>query len=255
MQEIKPSMIEPMKAKQSLKAAELQDGDIVCFQKVVDGRSSETRSSESDRESISLLTSQLTLTDPDDRSVLSRSSHTDRIEDARLYYDFLVHKRIVRFHPHPRTEGVEPFSLVLSSKHTYDQVAARVGDKLNVPPTHLKFYTVNNTTGNPKAAVKRGQTQTLQNILNPPYNTFGNNNLRPDGLYFEVLDMSLAELDTKKTLKVIWLSEGITKEVSLPAKQFDAESDFVLGFIRGSCSQKWERGRSYCSNYQERATR
>lgn len=27
-------MIEPMKAKQSLKAAELQDGDIVCFQEV-----------------------------------------------------------------------------------------------------------------------------------------------------------------------------------------------------------------------------
>lgn len=31
-EEIKPSMIEPMKAKQSLKAAELQDGDIICFQ-------------------------------------------------------------------------------------------------------------------------------------------------------------------------------------------------------------------------------
>lgn len=31
-EEIKPSMIESMKAKQSLKAAELQDGDIICFQ-------------------------------------------------------------------------------------------------------------------------------------------------------------------------------------------------------------------------------
>lgn len=38
-EEIKPSMIEPMKAKQSLKAAELQDGDIVCFQKIVDPKS------------------------------------------------------------------------------------------------------------------------------------------------------------------------------------------------------------------------
>jgi len=31
-------MIDPMKAKQTLKAAELQDGDIVCFQRAPDGR-------------------------------------------------------------------------------------------------------------------------------------------------------------------------------------------------------------------------
>lgn len=35
-QEIKPQMVDPMKAKQTLKAAELQDGDIICFQKVSD---------------------------------------------------------------------------------------------------------------------------------------------------------------------------------------------------------------------------
>jgi len=212
-EEIKPNMIEPMKAKQTLKAAELQDGDIVCFQKITDGRNSEPRSSESDRESISHLTSQLTVTDSDDRSILSRNPHTDRIDDAPKYYDFLLHKRIVRFHPHARNPpGQEAFSILLSSKHTYDQVAARVGDKLNVLPTHLKFYTVNNTSGNPKNAVKRVQTQTLHNILNPPYSTFSNSNQRPDCLYYEILDMSLAELDTKKVLKVIWISEGITKE-------------------------------------------
>ena len=35
-QEIKPTMIEPLKAKQTLKVAELQDGDIVCFQRSSD---------------------------------------------------------------------------------------------------------------------------------------------------------------------------------------------------------------------------
>lgn len=44
-------MIEPMKAKQSLKAAELQDGDIVCFQKGSDGKASDTKSlSDSEKE-------------------------------------------------------------------------------------------------------------------------------------------------------------------------------------------------------------
>lgn len=44
-QEIKPSMIEPLKPKQSLKVAELQDGDIICFQKTSEkGDGDSTRS-------------------------------------------------------------------------------------------------------------------------------------------------------------------------------------------------------------------
>ena len=38
-EEIKPTMIEPLKPKQSLKAAELQDGDIICFQRLLDPKS------------------------------------------------------------------------------------------------------------------------------------------------------------------------------------------------------------------------
>jgi len=143
-------------------------------------------------------------------------THTDNIEDARVFYDYLVHKRIVRFYPHPgrnaHPESLTTFDLDLSTKHTYDQVAAKVGEQLHNDPTHLRFWTVNATTGNPKASVKRGQSQILQTILNPPYSTFSNNNQRPDSLYYEILDISLTELDTKKALKVIWLSEGVQKE-------------------------------------------
>jgi ubiquitin carboxyl-terminal hydrolase 7 len=41
-EEIKPQMIDVMKAKQTLKAAELQDGDIICFQKVPDGKATDS---------------------------------------------------------------------------------------------------------------------------------------------------------------------------------------------------------------------
>jgi ubiquitin carboxyl-terminal hydrolase 7 len=226
-------MIEPMKAKQSLKAAELQDGDIVCFQKA------DAKSSESDRESVTHLTNQLTLADNNDRSASSRSSSDktslsksssaektslsksnlglDRIDNAQQFYDFLVHRREVRFHPHltrnANPEQYQPFELILSNKHSYDQIAAKVGEHLKVDPTHLRFWTVNAANGNPKASVKRGQSQSLSTILNPPYSTFTNNNQRPDALYFEVLDISLTELDTKKALRVVWLSDGMSKEV------------------------------------------
>jgi ubiquitin carboxyl-terminal hydrolase 7 len=143
----------------------------------------------------------------------------DRIEAAPQFYDFLVHRRVVRFHPHPtrnlNPEELEAFSLVLSARNSYDQIAAKVGDRLGIASTHLRFWTVNATTNNPKASVKRGPTATLQTILNPPFSTFSNNNQRSDSMYYEVLDISLSELDTKKPIRVTWLSEGLTKEVSL----------------------------------------
>lgn len=222
-------MIEPLKAKQSLKAAELQDGDIVVFQKsgdasslfvkTPDSNSGVFRMSESDRQSSVFhpIINRILLTII--RSIKSPVSVSDRIDHAPFFYDFLIHRREVHFHAHPtknsNPEAYEPFSLTLSAKHTYDQVSSKVGDKLGVDPTHLRFWSVNATTGNPKAVIKRNQAHTLQAILNPPYSTFSNNNQKADSLYFEVLEMSLSELDTKKALKINWLSEGLSKVVSL----------------------------------------
>jgi len=128
----------------------------------------------------------------------------------------LINKKSVRFHPHPSRCNAEEYpqiELVLNSRINYDQLSEKVGAELGVEPTHLRFYTVNGTTGNPRGSVKRTPIQTLNTILNPTgYGTI-NTNQRNDALYYEVLDMSLAELDTKKNVKITYLSEGITKEV------------------------------------------
>lgn len=146
---------------------------------------------------------------------MKSSKQSGWIEDAQQFYDYLLHRKVIRLFPHPKSEPKrEPFDIELSAKFTYDQIAAKVGEKLDVDPTHIRFHTMNNTTSNPKSPVKRNATQTLQSILTPPYSTFGNNNQRPDALFFEILDISLTEFDTKKNLKITWLSEGITKEVS-----------------------------------------
>ncbi|KAJ9151597.1 Ubiquitin carboxyl-terminal hydrolase [Coniochaeta hoffmannii] len=194
-EEIKPTMIESLKGKQSLKAAELQDGDIVCFQRVHERKS------------------RLGL--GDNKSSEETHKTSDRYEDAREYYDFLQNKRAVRFHPHPTRcdpNDYQPFDMELNGKISYDKMAERVGERLGVEPTHLRFYTVNSTTGNPRAAVKRGPNQTLLGILQPGGYGQLNMNQRTDALYFEVLDISLSELDTKKNIKLTYLTEGITKE-------------------------------------------
>jgi ubiquitin carboxyl-terminal hydrolase 7 len=202
-EEIKPTMIETLKAKQSLKAAELQDGDIVCFQRVPDRKASGEILGKIPR-----LNEK-----PTDVGATRRWDHFD---DAREFYDFLFWKRDIRFYPHPTRcdpKEHESFILTLSSKIGYDQLAERVADRLKVDPTHLRFFTVNAANGTPKGPVRRAPNQMLHQILNPS-NSPQMQQTRVDSLFFEILEMSLAELDTKKNVKVTWLTEGITKDVS-----------------------------------------
>ena len=178
-EEIKSSMIEPMKPKSTLQSAEIQDGDIVCFQK-------------------QLPESQV-------GAIASTGSYTD----AQEYYDYLLNRKTVIFSPRILTEEHEGvFKLDLSKKMSYEQFSAKVGEHLKVEPTHLRFSTVNSTTGKVKGIVRRNATQNLNQILSPSFGTYGNNNHRDDSLYYEILDMSLSELDTKKNLKVTYLTEG-----------------------------------------------
>lgn len=193
-EEIKPNMIDGLTSKKTFKASELGDGDIICFQRVPERKSRLGLGS--------------------DKQSSEEHKSPDRFEDAREYYEFLINKRTVNFGPHPQRcdrETFPEFELVLNTKITYDKLCEKVGEKLEVEPTHLRFYTVNASSRNPKTAVKRGQ-QTLASILTPSGYGQLNVNQMNDALYFEVLDMSLAELDNKKSIKITLLSEGVTKE-------------------------------------------
>ncbi|MCJ1460144.1 hypothetical protein MMC28_010523, partial [Mycoblastus sanguinarius] len=182
-EEIKHSMIEPMKPKATLQQAEIQDGDIVCFQK--------------------------TLLEKEASAISQVGGYTD----AREFYDYLLNRKTVSFSPKMVTENDrEIFKIDLSRKMTYEQFSAKVGEYLRVDPTHLRFSTVNATTGKVKNIVRRNANQNLYQILSPQFGTYINNNQRDDALYYEILDMSLSELDTKKNLKVTWVSEGVSKE-------------------------------------------
>lgn len=198
-------MIEALKSKQSLKAAELQDGDVICFQRFSERKLSER--SFLDRKSSSERSSDK-----------ASAKKWDWFTDAKGYYEFLLNKREIQFMPHPtRCDGEEypAFDMVLNIRITYDQLCERVGSQLQIEPSHLRFYTVNNNaSGSPRTVVKRSVAQNLNTILSPQgYATIGTSQ-KTDALYFEVLEMSLAELETKKGVRLVLLSDGITKDVS-----------------------------------------
>ena len=182
-EEIKFSMIETMKPSYTFGQSEIQDGDIICFQE-------------------------------NEKNPGIDSEHAI-YQNARMYYDYLLNKIPVSFHPRPGTQG-PVFSLDLSKKMSYEQFSEKVGQHLSVPADHLRFATVNSTTGKPKAWVKRTLQQNLYQILQTQFTAYGAySQHRNDALYYEALEVSLQDYETKKIMKPIWLQDGIVKEEQL----------------------------------------
>jgi ubiquitin carboxyl-terminal hydrolase 7 len=73
---------------------------------------------------------------------------------------------------------------------------------------------VNSATHRPKNPIKHTTNHNLGALLSPAsYSTYSAGiNQRNDALYYEVLEVSMSELEMRKTFKVIWLPEGLQKE-------------------------------------------
>ncbi|KAK2853253.1 hypothetical protein FQN49_005259 [Arthroderma sp. PD_2] len=197
-EEIKPSMIDQLKPKQTFQASEIGDGDVICFQRT-----------QSDAEYDLLHSTQL---------MAAADLNTNRLgpsilyKDARQYYDYLLNRVMIKFAPVKAESEDATFTLALSRKMNYEQFSTKVGEHLKVDPTHLRFAPVATNTGNPKAFIRRNVSQTLSQILNTQYSAYGNAGQRSDALYYEILETSLSEYETKKLMKITWLPEGIIKE-------------------------------------------
>ncbi|KAL7419595.1 ubiquitin-specific protease ubp15 [Cryptotrichosporon argae] len=171
-EEIKAGMIEGMKVKQTYVQNEIQDGDIITYQ--VEMSEKEVQ----DLEAQSLYSS------------------------VPQFYDFLQNRILIQFKPrYEDNSGKAPdFDLMLSKKMTYEVMAHRVGDYLKHDPLKLRFTSSNPNNGTPKAIVKRALNQSVSDITQANYFTSAVNVI----VYYELLDISIIELETKKSLKVVW---------------------------------------------------
>lgn len=69
---------------------------------------------------------------------------------------------------------------------------------------------MNANTGTARAVVKRNPSASLQQMLTNQY--YANSTVSSNSLFYEVLELSLTELETKKLIKLCWLPDGIAKE-------------------------------------------
>ncbi|CAG8488525.1 10217_t:CDS:10 [Acaulospora colombiana] len=175
-EEIKPGMIEEMKPKSTLHQSEIQDGDIICFQKA--------------------------LTEKE----IQGHQDAGRIYSIPQFYEHLSMRIVVQFKPKLKDREPKPeFELVLNRKMGYDAVANQVAAHLNTDPLKLRFTTASSPSGTPKNVIKRTTTQTLSDMLQASY-------LPSAQLFYEMLDISIVELETKKFFKVNWLGTTIKDE-------------------------------------------
>ncbi|KAG5646658.1 hypothetical protein DXG03_002648 [Asterophora parasitica] len=182
-EEIKPGMIELMKPKLSFSQSEIQDGDVICFQ--VDLPEKEIH----DLESQGLYS------------------------NPGQFYDFLQNRVMIQFRP--KYEDIDhdhpEFPLVLSKKQNYDTMSAKAGEFLRHDPIKLRFTTTHSTNGAAKSILKRSLNQSIAEIMAPTYI-----NPQTTVILYEKLDVSIVELETKRSLKVIWTGIHNKEEATHP---------------------------------------
>ncbi|PLW36364.1 hypothetical protein PCANC_16194 [Puccinia coronata f. sp. avenae] len=168
-EEIMPGMINEMRPEATFLQSEIQDGDIICFQIGL-----------SDKQLAELKKQRLYL-------------------DPMAFYDFFTNRVLVQFKPlHDDMATTIEFDLLLSNKLTYDQMASQVGERLQHDPMKLQF--TSSHQGNPKDIIRRTAAQgTLADMIQSSYKNAPNN-----VLFYELLDMSIVEIETKRNVKVTW---------------------------------------------------
>jgi len=170
-EEIKPGMIEQLKFKATFAQSEIQDGDIICFQ--------------------------IELSEKDANDYEMQQLYSNPVQ----FYDFLQNQ--VRLLIKPRNEdavGQPEVELTLNKKMTYDMLATKVAERLEQDPLMLRFTVANGPNGTPKTVLKRSANQTINEIIQTSY-LQGPASL----LYYEILDVSIIELETKRSLSVSWM--------------------------------------------------
>ncbi|KAK9478111.1 hypothetical protein V1514DRAFT_307930 [Lipomyces japonicus] len=175
-EEIQPTMVDPLKTKLTFSGAEIQDGDIICFQK---------------------------------RYLEHELSNVHSAHNAVAFYDFLKNRVQILFRPRNLQATInEEFELWFSMKDNYTQLTTKIASYLKCDPTHLRLTTTH-ISGTIKNVLKASTTINLGQMLHPAYSQMYSN-----VIYYEILSLSLSELETKKALKLIWLSDGISTETT-----------------------------------------
>ncbi|KAI9484595.1 cysteine proteinase [Zychaea mexicana] len=167
-EEIKPSMIDAMNTGLTFSEAEIQDGDIICIQKE--------------------------LRDDDIAQYHAQGLYPNVPE----FMDYQLNKVQVVFTPKDKNPE-HVVTLALHKQTKYNDVAIKLAEQLDADPEKIQFFNIG-VQDEPKAAIRRSLTSSLEDMLHTPYPT-RNHHLKQK-VFYEVLDIKLSELESKRQVKI-----------------------------------------------------
>jgi ubiquitin carboxyl-terminal hydrolase 7 len=146
--------------------------------------------------------------------------HADIVE----FYEFLENRVMVHFKPrHNAMASIIEFSLVLSEKSTYDQMAKEVSTKLNHSPEHIRF--TGSLKGIPESVIHRQRVLSTSRSITQEFITVADmiKSAKDDSsyssskwnniLFYELLDLPTGDAEQKRMVKVTWTGADDREEV------------------------------------------
>ncbi|RCH93495.1 hypothetical protein CU098_000880, partial [Rhizopus stolonifer] len=194
-EEIRPNAIELIKGDQTFRKADFQNGDIICFQRTMSQK---------------------------EMDEATKNGHIASVPD---YYASLYNKACVLFKPKPNVNNSkhDEAKLVLNRTANYNMIATQLADELGVEATKIRFTSSHPITNQPRDIIPYKPTTRLQDmLLNLPkpqeYLQFVNfDHISPPMLYYEILDVDVADLESKRSIEVVIIGPTLRKETKVNA--------------------------------------
>lgn len=194
-EEVKPTAIDLLKSDITFRKAEIQHGDIVCFQQTL-----------SQKEADEYTKNGLSATVPD-------------------YYTSLYNRACILFKPKPNTAttNTEEVQLTLDRTANYVTVAKALASKLNVEASKIRFTSSNNITRQPREIIHYKPGTRLEEMMIglPRPQDYGQivsfDNINIPVMFYEVMDEDVADLESKRSIVVNIIGPTLRKETKVTA--------------------------------------
>lgn len=134
----------------------------------------------------------------------------------------MYNRVIVKFQPKsPEKEGSREVSLTLDRRTNYNGVARELGKALGADPLKILFITANPITKQPKDALPYTPRMALENMASsiPTAAEYAHaislESIPQPVIYYDILDVNLADLESKKSIEVNVLYPSLRDETTV----------------------------------------
>lgn len=153
--------------------------------------------------------------------------HAEKYPTVPLYYRFLYNQICILLQPIPDSRigngKKQDIKLILDRTASYVHVANKLASQLNVEATKIRFISSDSVTNQPRDIIhfKPGKRieEMLPNLPKPnEYAQFVSfENINTPIMYYEIMDVDVAELESRRSIEVNIIGPTLRKETKVTA--------------------------------------